>query len=325
MEGIYHINPQLNIPIYQQLVDSIRSAVQRKTLSPDDRLPTVQELADMLSVAKGTIKRAYDELEQQGFVEKVQGRGTFVRYRPEDSGSRKEQAMATIDAMLDKLEKMGFSQGEIDIFLNLKLRERENEEALVKIAIVECNPENLFHMTQQMRTIPGVDLYSHLAESIEQYPYKLGEDMDLVVTTAAHAGFLESVLPVGCRIARVALRLVPECLSQIIKLRKRQVVGILGYSMRFGQLLYRTCQMYTEGVDLTLPQTFEMEQSLAGYLQGKDVLLVPQNPEKYCSEAMLAQLAEFPGKVICCSYEMDEGSELYLREKVKRILSEKIR
>ena len=322
MNHIYHINHQLDIPIYQQLVDSVRTAIQKGELTAGQKLPTVQELSMQLGVAKGTSKRAYDELEQLGYVEKVQGRGTFVRSRPEN-GNRKEQAMATIDAMLDKLEDMGFSQTEINIFLNLKLRDREEQQPTVKVAVLECNPENLAHMTEQMRKIPGVDLYSYLLESIEEYPYKLGEDLELIVTTAAHAPYLESVLPESRRLARVALRLKPQCLSEIIKLRKGKRVGILGYSLRFAQLLQRTCQMYTEGVQITQPRVFGEELKLDAYLADKDAVLVPQDFEKYCSPAAAEQLKRYAGQLIECSYEMDEGSFLYLQVKTKRLLEEK--
>ena len=118
MESIYKINTELDIPIYQQLVDSIRAAIKKGELAAGQKLATVQEVTDALGIARGTIKRAYDELEQLGLIEKVQGRGTFVRYQPENSGSRKEQAMAAIDTVLNQLEEMGFSAAEINIFLN---------------------------------------------------------------------------------------------------------------------------------------------------------------------------------------------------------------
>ena len=79
MDSIYKINAQLDIPIYRQLVDSIRMAVKKGELPGGYQLPTVQELTGKLGIARGTVKRAYDELEQLGLVEKMQGRGTFVR------------------------------------------------------------------------------------------------------------------------------------------------------------------------------------------------------------------------------------------------------
>lgn len=321
----YQVNPGLDVPIYQQLVDTVRAAVQKGELAPKEKLPTVQQMAENLGVARGTIKRAYDELERLGLVEKLQGSGTFVKYRPEDSASSKEQAMAAIDNMFRSLENMGFSPMEINIFVNLKLREREQEQEQlqVKVALVECNPENLSHMAEQLRRIPRVDLYTYLVEAVEEYPYKIEEDVDMVVTTASHAGFLESVLPGSRRIAKVALRLTAHSLSQIIKLRKGRRVGVLGYSMRFAQLLHTTCLQYNDGVELFDPVAFGLELDLAAYLQDKEVVLVPQFFERYCSAQETALLERFPGRAIECSYEMDEGSFLYLQEKTKRLLAEK--
>ncbi len=321
MDSIYKINPELTVPIYQQLVDAIRTAIKRGTLTAGQQLPTVQEVTERLGIARGTIKRAYDELERLGLVEKVQGRGTFVCYQPASSGSRKEQAMAAIDAMLSQLEGMGFSAAEINIFLNLKLRERADEEARVKVAVVECNPENLSEMAAQLRHINGVDLYSFLLESVEEYPYKLGEDFDLVVTTANHAGYLESVLPEKKRLARIALRPSPWCLSHIIKLRPGERLGIVCYSQRFGQLLYGTCQTYTEGVDVQTPIT--AEEDVASYLRDKDAVLVPKAYEKYFSAPAAEAVRRFHGQVVECYYEMDEGSLLYLKTKIERLLGEK--
>ena len=323
MAFTYQINPALEVPIYQQLVDAIRASVQRGELQPKEKLPTVQQLSEELGVARGTIKRAYDELERLGLVEKLQGSGTFIKYRPEDSKSSKEQAMAAIDQMFKSLEDMGFSPMEINIFLNLKMREREEEQLQVKIALVECNQENLAHMSEQLRRIPHVELYTYLVEALEEYPYQIEDDVDLIVTTAAHAPLLEGYLPSTRRIARVALRLTPSSLSQIIKLRKGRRVGVLGYSMRFAQLLHTTCQQYNDGVEMFEPHVFAGEADLKQYLSDKEIVLVPQFYERYCSAQETALLNAFLGRCIECSYEMDEGSFLYLQEKTKRLLAEK--
>ena len=320
MNPTYHINPDLDVPIYRQLSDAIRTAIRKGELTAGEQLPTVQEVTESLGVARGTIKRAYDELERAGLVEKIQGRGTFVRYQPASSGSRKEQAMLAIDAMLDQLEKMGLSMAEISIFLNLKLRERADQEASVKVAVGECNPENLSQMSAQLRRREGVDLYAYPVESIQEYPYQL-EDFDLIVTTASHAGLLESALSAKKRIVQVALRPSPACLSRIIKLQPGARLGIIGYSRRFAQLLHTTCQAYAEGVSLCDPITGERDA--AAYLRDKDAVLLPESWEKYFTAQTAEALRNFPGEKIPCRYEMDEGSLLYLEAKIQRLLEEK--
>lgn len=323
MLAIFRVDPQLNIPIYRQLVDAIRMAVKKDQLQPGQQLPTVQELSQELGVARGTVKRAYDELERCGLVEKAQGRGTFISSRQTDTGSRKEQAMAAIDQLLNDLTGQGFSPAEINIFLDLKLRQLAEQESRVKVGVLECNPEALRYMTEQLRGIPQVDIYSYLTQSIERYPYELRDDLDLVVTTAAHGDFLQSILPASTRTAKVALRLTNDCLSKIIKLRSGKRAGILCYSARFGALLHSTCACYTDSVELPEPMQFSQIDDMAAYLDRVDAVLLPRDYEKYCTAQAAEELDLHQEKLILCSYEMDEGSFLYLREKCKRILEEK--
>lgn len=321
--SIYKIDSNLTIPIYQQLVDMTRVAVKKGDLASGQQLPTVQELSQELGVARGTIKRAYDELEHEGLIEKVQGRGTFVCYQPANSGSRKEQAMAAIDQLLNQLEDMGLTAPEINIFINLKLRERAEEEAYIKVAVIECNPENLSQMSEQLSHITQVELHSFLLESIQQYPYKLGEDFDLIVVTATHVEYMENILPNRRRLAQVALRPSARCLSHIIKLRSGRKVGIVGYSERFCELLASTCRTYAEDVVLFDPLVFTPGADVNEYTKEKNVILVPKSYEKYFDAATTEALRNFEGELIDCYYEMDEGSVLYLETKIKRLLEEK--
>ena len=321
MENLFTVNAELDIPIYQQLVDQIRAAVKKGVLTAGQQLPTVQDVSIDLGIAKGTIKRAYDELEREGIVEKVQGRGTFVCYRPMDRGSRKDLAMAAIDQMLDSLDSMGFSPTEVGIFLDLKLRQRAEQEARIRIAVVECNTENLTRMSEQLRRIPQVELYSHLLGAIREYPYNLAEDTDLIVTTATHADELERLLGERKKVIRVALRLESRCMLELLRLRKGQHVGIVCSSLRFGQLLAQTCRQYAEDVVVAEPVTFA--DRLGTYLQDKDALLLPEDHLRYCDVAAKDAIRRFTGTVITCGYELDEGSFLYLKEKTKRMLENK--
>lgn len=323
MESIYKINHELDIPIYQQLVDGIRVAIKNGTLTPGQRLPTVQKVTEKLNIARGTIKRVYDELERAGLVEKVQGRGTFVRYQPANSGSRKEKAMAMIDNMLQQLEDMGLSPAEINIFLNLKLRQWAEQEAHVKVALVECNPENLSELSMQLRHINGVDLYAYLLESVQQYPYQLSEGFDLVVTTSSHGDYLESILPEKKQLSRIALRPSARYLSHLFKLRAGEKLGIVGYSQRFAELMYSTCKAYVEEAEVCDPVVAAAETDLKKYLTDKSVVLVPKSYEKYFSAGIVKLLKGFKGTLVDCYYEMDEGSVMYLESKIKRLLETK--
>ena len=321
MKSMFKINTKLEIPLYQQLVDSMSLAIKKGEIEFGEKLPTVQELTEKLSIARGTVKRAYDELEREGFIEKVQGRGTFVCYKSAEALGRKEQAMAAIDEMLNNLENMGFSATEINIFLNLKLRERSEEEDGLKVAVVECNPENLSAMVEQLRQIGNFDLYSFTIDNIKEYPYKLKEKYDLILTTSFHYEYIQSIVPDKNVVTRAALCLTAACLADIIKLKADEKVGIIGYSERFAELIYNTCAKYNEGVDLG--GYISQSQSVKEYIKDKDVILVPEAYQKYFSAECVKSIDDFKGKIIECKYEFDEGTKLYLDVKVKRLMEKK--
>ena len=324
MISLFQINAQLDIPIYQQLVDQIRAAVKKGILAAGQQLPTVQELARELSLAKGTIKRAYDELERQGILEKIQGRGTFVRRQPGQSGSRKELAMAAIDAMLDSLEGMGFSSTEIEIFLTLKQRERSEDLSAIRVAVVESTTENLSRMAQQLRGFQGVDVHSCLAESVRAYPYNLDETADLIVTTAQHAEYLEAMLPEPGKLLRVALRPGEQMVSALVRLKPARRVAVFGSSPVFAEAVSAACKQYCAKPEVAEPQVFSRELP-EDLLTGVDYVLVPESYERYCTAEMLERLQtwEGRGRLIRCAFEMDGGSLLFLTERLRQIREKK--
>ncbi len=74
----FPINPRSATPIYQQLVDGIKEAVAKGILPYGDKLPSVRELASTLTLNHNTVAKAYQQLEREGIIEVIQGRGTYV-------------------------------------------------------------------------------------------------------------------------------------------------------------------------------------------------------------------------------------------------------
>lgn len=65
-------------PIYAQIKNQLKTAIINDQVAPGDKLPSIRRLASQLRVSVITTKRAYDELELEGFIDSVQGRGSFV-------------------------------------------------------------------------------------------------------------------------------------------------------------------------------------------------------------------------------------------------------
>jgi len=73
-----HLQPSDNRPLYVQIMDEVRRGLVRGTLSPEDALPSVRELASSLRINPRTVSQAYLELEREGLVRVRPGKGTFV-------------------------------------------------------------------------------------------------------------------------------------------------------------------------------------------------------------------------------------------------------
>ncbi len=65
-------------PIYEQVMAKFKQLIIKEVLSPDEKIPSVRELAKQLTINPNTIQKAYRELERQGYVYSVKGRGNFV-------------------------------------------------------------------------------------------------------------------------------------------------------------------------------------------------------------------------------------------------------
>ncbi|MGE8081163.1 GntR family transcriptional regulator [Peribacillus loiseleuriae] len=65
-------------PIYEQLVDKLKELIISEVLKPDEQLPSVRTLAGQLTINPNTIQKAYRELETQGYIYSLKGKGSFV-------------------------------------------------------------------------------------------------------------------------------------------------------------------------------------------------------------------------------------------------------
>ena len=83
------------IPIYRQIKEQIKDAIMRDEMNEGDILPSIRQLAGDLRISVITTTRAYAELEQEGYIVNVQGKGCFVA--PKDSDLIREQLLRKIE------------------------------------------------------------------------------------------------------------------------------------------------------------------------------------------------------------------------------------
>lgn len=112
---IFKLNPSAGQPLYLQLMQQIRHAVETGVLQHGDLLPGIRTLAEELVVSHNTVAKAYSELEHEGLLEVRHGSGAYVSARGKTKfrSERVRLAQSRVRALVDSLQKEGLSDEEI--------------------------------------------------------------------------------------------------------------------------------------------------------------------------------------------------------------------
>ena len=100
-------------PIYEQVKDGIRKLAYSGMVGADEILPSVRELASRLAINPNTISKAYKELEQEGFIYTVTGRGTFINQEFDLNDRRKRELFEQFDKVVRELFESSVSEDEL--------------------------------------------------------------------------------------------------------------------------------------------------------------------------------------------------------------------
>ena len=113
------------IPIYEQLVGQIKGQILSGELPENEALPSVRALSSRLKISALTVKKAYDKLEEDGFVVTVHGKGTYVTptNRQLAMEARRRAVEEDFTRALDKARAVGMTRSEIRELLELLLEE----------------------------------------------------------------------------------------------------------------------------------------------------------------------------------------------------------
>lgn len=90
-------------PIYEQIKDGFRKLIFSNSLSANEKMPSVRELAASLAINPNTIQRAYRDLENEGYIYTVAGKGTFVAERQEGFDERQQELLEEFDEIVEEL------------------------------------------------------------------------------------------------------------------------------------------------------------------------------------------------------------------------------
>lgn len=115
------ISNSSSVPIYEQIKNQIVEQIMSDELKEDEMLPSIRNLSKDIKISLMTIKKAYDQLEEDGYIISITGKGTFVA--PKNTELALEQAKKEIEEHLDKVvelaTKFNISKKEINEIINI--------------------------------------------------------------------------------------------------------------------------------------------------------------------------------------------------------------
>jgi len=126
---IFRLNPSTGLPIYLQLMEQIRHAIETGALKAGDQLPTIRKMAEDLVMNPNTVVRAYRELQHEGIIELKHGSGAFVSESVGGRARVTKRAQTIVQSALDRLADLGLTEDEIRRLFENELAQHHAEKA----------------------------------------------------------------------------------------------------------------------------------------------------------------------------------------------------
>lgn len=128
---LIRIDPKSNVPLYEQIIQQIKELRAKGVLAPNDKLPSVRELSSLIVINPNTVSKAYKELERQGVIVTLRGKGTFVSEEEIGVASEKEREAVrkSIEQVIVNCVHLGITKEEIEHWINEFFQELGGEES----------------------------------------------------------------------------------------------------------------------------------------------------------------------------------------------------
>ena len=117
------INTSSMVPIYEQIIDQIKTMIRKQELKQNDQMPSVRALSKKLKISALTVKKAYDELEREGFTVTIHGKGSYVTAANTElmMEEQKKEVEQDLEQAILKGRRFGISDEDIKTLFELIL------------------------------------------------------------------------------------------------------------------------------------------------------------------------------------------------------------
>lgn len=330
----FQINSRDPRPIYEQYAVHIVYLCDQNRLHEGDRLPPERELAEKLNISRGTLKKAFDLLKKQGYLECKQGSGNYIVLPDKNqnlSPSTLQRVWETCARCFSELQTLDIPNQQIFALMHNYLNEIEYKYAEVNLALAGCSPEILACFEAQLKDLEHLHIKTYIIKDLERSPALLAQaaKCDLIFTGAGHFKQLQALFP-QCldRIYSFAASPTPATMLQIAALPRSARCAVVCQGMRFFQIVRKSLM----GIAPVLPDPLflmtESDSVVPRHIPDVvDALIVASHSpllDAVSFSPVLKKFIDGGGKIIRYAYEMDQGSCILLERAAHQAYQRKL-
>jgi DNA-binding transcriptional regulator YhcF (GntR family) len=275
----FPIQRKNGIPLYVQVKEAVLTEIRNGQWKTGDKLPTERELSQRLKVSRNTVSQAYQELEAEGVLVSIQGRGTFVCDRDDAVRleNRKELLLKIIDVAMEEGLQLGFSLEEFVELTELRAREKLDFLNHVRIVFIECNREQVEYFAKRLQFGSGVMMQPIILDDLRQNMDMLLPEVnssDLVITTFFHYDEVKQLLGNRKQVLAIALDPQLETIVRIARIPAGRHIGLVCRSDNFAsKVLMSLKNAGLDGLQIKVTTTNDPEE-LQTFVNAVDIVIV---------------------------------------------------
>jgi len=311
-------------PIYRKIMNQIEEMIASGELPYGAKLPAERDMAQHMEVSRGTIKKAYAELEKSGVIGIVWGSGAYVLRQNE---SKSDPLHELGEAFFDALSETKMTPKEAWEYVELK-HSRKFKLGNVRIAIVHTSSECLMAFSRQLSGIAGIKISMYLVDDLIKFknPALILSEFDMILTTDETAAFILSMAyELKDRVIQINTETAKETQVDFIKIMNFEKSGLISASREFRDVVNEYVEIkghrYGEK-DHIIGKWTDRDEFDAFALDKRHLVI----PPLYCLELQaevyegLFEFLRRGGDVVIFNPVIERGSVLHIEERVMRTL-----
>lgn len=317
------------LPRYRQIADEYAKKILGGVYKKGDRLPSEAALAKEKSVAVGTIKRAYAELEGRELIYKVRGGGSYVRLEREEDRLLHREPDELIEETFWRLRETGLRMNELFSVVCEAVHECYTEERKLAAALVDCNMETMHEVMRNLeREIPYMEVEPYLLDELLSGKTVIGSRCSVALVAQKHySDFIRYADSIRLKTEEVALRESRETIARLTVIPDWQEIRVIYRSREFLESVQYTLKCLGKKNKLRCIQERQITEDDEAYYGGKTPFVIPADYREYGNARMLQVIghAEKIGSLIIpFKFEIDKGSLLHLKRVLELVRAKEL-